>query len=525
MGTGKFLSISIALTFIVVIVCNSRTRENILIRNDADDGYKERGDRNTVYPEEQQRFDWKNMIKPCLNSMKWRNKSSDHAERVNRTDAYRSALVHQDIKPVGFYSKVVLQSKTSDGRLKRYGGDSWQVYLNGTAAYSNGFVRDMMDGTYEFTFAVPKPGNYTLNLVLEYSLCDGFKDPPDGWFESGDAHGEFQHNGTLGYLDDFLVQRIAPLKFTVKVHGDDNDNYDYDSKHAGFSLKAIGEKACFEEGSSGVVHDFCFKSDDFERNCKIVSHSYGAWSNDNNRQEWTPNVPFILDINAYRGDGKGGGEKEKLETLWFYGDSITYRLWDSAYTRALCRQVFKNCMNTYTWIYPLASDPDKYVSIYEGKKFNYTKFFDPIREMFEQASMKTNRSVVLINFGLHITMTIQFDEYKRVLDYFIRMIKTLKERRQATRLPHIIWKTTTMSHKENARIWNLTHTRFLTNQRINLYNAYTNTRLCSEGITICDAYPITASYPKGPIDHVHYDYNVLEPLEDALAEFILRRYK
>ena len=30
-----------------------------------------------------------------------------------------------------------------------------------------------------------EPGKYDVEVVLEYSLCDGYKDPPKDWFIEG----------------------------------------------------------------------------------------------------------------------------------------------------------------------------------------------------------------------------------------------------------------------------------------------------------------------------------------------------
>ena len=44
------------------------------------------------------------------------------------------------------------------------------------------------NGTYEVLFLPPVPGNYKIMMVLEYSLCDGYKEPPIDWFIKGKCH-------------------------------------------------------------------------------------------------------------------------------------------------------------------------------------------------------------------------------------------------------------------------------------------------------------------------------------------------
>ena len=53
-----------------------------------------------------------------------------------------------------------------------------------------------------------KPGIYQLSISLDYSLCDGFKDPPRDWFIKRDAQGKYQKEGPLGPLDDYLEKPL-----------------------------------------------------------------------------------------------------------------------------------------------------------------------------------------------------------------------------------------------------------------------------------------------------------------------------
>jgi len=44
--------------------------------------------------------------------------------------------------------------------------------------------------------------------------------------------------------------------------------------------------------------------------------------------------------------------------------------------------------------------------------------------------------------------------------------------------------------------------------------------MCKAGIPVLDVYPMTASYPNGTLDHVHYSDNVQRAAEDQLITFI-----
>ena len=67
-------------------------------------------------------------------------------------------------------------------------------------------VIDHNNGTYEALFLITEPGVYKLMIYLDYCLCDGYKNPPRDWFIIGDFQGFQQRSGTLGLLDDYLVE-------------------------------------------------------------------------------------------------------------------------------------------------------------------------------------------------------------------------------------------------------------------------------------------------------------------------------
>ena len=151
------------------------------------------------------RLDWKNIIKPCADNMAW-GLVKDHWGKSNRSNATTSYIIFQDIRPAGEFSKILIQSKTSDNRTKLIGGDTWRVYLRGPTSIA-ATVFDHNNGTYEALFLITEPGVYQLMIYLDYSLCDGFKDPPRDWFIMGDAQGSHHRDGVLGLLDEYLVKQ------------------------------------------------------------------------------------------------------------------------------------------------------------------------------------------------------------------------------------------------------------------------------------------------------------------------------
>ena len=146
------------------------------------------------------RVDWENIIKPCVDNMAW-GSVKEHWGKTNRTNATASDIIFKDIRPAGEFSKIFIQSKTSDYGTKLIGGDTWRVYLRGPTSIA-ATVFDHNNGTYEALFLITDPGVYQLMIYLDYSLCDGFKDPPRDWFIIRD-----RKEGELGPLDEYLVKQ------------------------------------------------------------------------------------------------------------------------------------------------------------------------------------------------------------------------------------------------------------------------------------------------------------------------------
>ena len=67
------------------------------------------------------RVDWKNILKPCADNMAW-GLVKEHWGKTNRSNASTSDIIFKDIRPAGEFSKIFIQSKTSDNRAKLIGG-------------------------------------------------------------------------------------------------------------------------------------------------------------------------------------------------------------------------------------------------------------------------------------------------------------------------------------------------------------------------------------------------------------------
>lgn len=66
---------------------------------------------------------------------------------------------------------------------------------------------------------------------------------------------------------------------------------------------------------------------------------------------------------------------------------------------------------------------------------------------------------------------------------------------------------------------------FIFLQRVKLFNAYSNDVMCKAGVSFLDIYPMSASYPYGTKDGIHYDSKVFYPVEDLLVNYFDREYR
>ena len=122
------------------------------------------------------RADWRALLKPCSDQMAWGTLKSGWG-KVNRSSAKTSYISYMDIQPSGQFSRIFIQTRTASGRDKIIGGDFWQVMFTEPASVS-ATVFDHQNGTYEAIALLVDPGNYTIRAYLDYSLCDGLRDPP-----------------------------------------------------------------------------------------------------------------------------------------------------------------------------------------------------------------------------------------------------------------------------------------------------------------------------------------------------------
>lgn len=53
-----------------------------------------------------------------------------------------------------------------------------------------------------------------------------------------------------------------------------------------------------------------------------------------------------------------------------------------------------------------------------------------------------------------------------------------------------------------------------------MFHKYAVSAMCKAGTPVLDVYPMTASYPNGTLDHVHYSDGAQRAAEDQLITFV-----
>ena len=140
----------------------------------------------------------------------------------------------------------------------------------------------------------------------------------------------------------------------------------------------------------------------------------------------------------------------------------------------------------------------------------------------------TEKSVVLMNMGIHFAATVNFTNYRRVIDQLISLVNEGKRHQRLSNETttnifkgRFIWKTSTALNRERFPNPHKDVRRFLTFPRVQLYNAYATSAMCRAGIDVIDVYPISDSYPAGTVsesDPVHYTGDVFRDVEALLFE-------
>jgi len=72
------------------------------------------------------------------------------------------------------------------GVLKTFGGDAVRVIFHGPD-YIAATVFDLQNGSYDALALITNPGYYRVKVMLDYTQCEGLRDPPTEWYVKGEA--------------------------------------------------------------------------------------------------------------------------------------------------------------------------------------------------------------------------------------------------------------------------------------------------------------------------------------------------
>ena len=258
---------------------------------------------------------------------------------------------------------------------------------------------------------------------------------------SGTIQGKFQKDGLLGPIDSFINERRKAIKFEVKHYNAVVEN----------QTRALQKTSKLQQKRSQLQNTIILEKDGLKR-CLLLS-TLGEWR----KGKW---IPRENDFDVR--ESTLNKKNSKLNTLWIYGDSLGKRFYDQIKNGKLCTDIFSICKLTYTWTYTFKNHYDHYEdrTEYNGNDFNETRFLEPIRNLLDHQLMR-NRSALVINFGVHVIMTIQLHRAMKLFKMFLLLVQ---EKLKGNRNMDVIWKTTTPPFIEHSKIQNKTHFRFLTKQ-------------------------------------------------------------
>ncbi|XP_057316371.1 uncharacterized protein LOC130657406 [Hydractinia symbiolongicarpus] len=402
---------------------------------------------------------WRSILKPCEGKTAWSRRVKDKSKRTNVSLSEFSLTFNG----LSGRAEIVINTYDSNGEKKQAGGDSWMIRVNGAASmYVQ--MRDNNDGSYHTYFELPEVGTYKVVAILEFSLCDGLRDPPPWWFTNGTQHGKYQT--ALLNDDDAYTQETKTLTLDHK----------HPTKPTGLNTQ--------------------------KHNCENLNKP-GYWKLQNNQ------FKYVL----YEQEKISSKQPKKYTAFWVYGDSVSAVF--SKYVKYTVCSYFEFCHVTYTWLYPLGIGiPYK---SYKHKEFDSKLILSKLKDLLSKKMMATKRSVFLINIGLHAISCLTFKQLTLLFTDIVKMIKTLKKTQE---LPQIIWKNTTPSFRNV----NKETLRFLTKHRIMLWNAFVKEVACKEGIPVLNVHDIGAAYPNGTLDGIHFKNGTFESAAQSLVNHLVKGF-
>lgn len=135
-------------------------------------------------------------------------------------------------------------------------------------------------------------------------------------------------------------------------------------------------------------------------------------------------------------------QDDLLGVLVMTGDSVTREFYNSTIKSGLCENVFQSCLLNSHHLY-------KDYSPKEHNDFDPKRYIkDQFTGLFDNLILSSNKSYLVINFGLHLLGRLSFRDSMKVFQLFLKTLVEMKERIGVHNFPTVIWKTTTPPHLE-----------------------------------------------------------------------------
>ena len=113
-------------------------------------------------------------------------------------------------------------------------------------------------------------------------------------------------------------------------------------------------------------------------------------------------------------------------------------------SRALCKTLYKGCIISYQWIYPLIKSQLKKN---DDLDFRPEIVIENIHKVLNSSKMQREGSLMVLNNGLHYPVSVNFTTYQELMRNLIHTLKKTQEN-NLNYTAKIIWKTTTSIHQE-----------------------------------------------------------------------------
>jgi len=387
-------------------------------------------------------MDWQSILRPCRYNLEF---GKNKYEEKQKTSPKWSHTLGLHFKKTGEFSRIGIQSRTGDGHNKNTGGDTWRVFIRGADRITP-FVSDLNNGVYEAKFIALNPGFYKAEVILQSTLCQAFKDPPQDWLK---------RDATTIISDEKDSELLwTPLRggnISFKIE-DSSDQIKNDLKRSFYRWK----------DSCGLQYT-----------CNFLWKGFGRWTN----STWLPYVD-----EGHSSDIDERCYQQNLGVLKLTGDEFTNDIFHSIKNTSFCNGgLFKSCKGEKSGEQPKIKSFEKRDK--NSKTFSTKSYLRALKDLLKEKDMD-EKSGLVITYGHPFVENMAFKKYRTFVD---RAVRILKEKYNG----NVVWRTMSSNWKDSSD----PATHFKNHQRIQLFNAYATSVMCNAGIPVLDVFQMTESAP------------------------------